>query len=347
MIGRHVIGSLLARGAKVRVLVRPSSRALNLRGLAVERLMGDLADPKAVAGLLSGSDLLFHCAAPYPRSHFGKKRQVESAAAGLASLFRIARSFVPGQLLRSRPEAPLHPPLREVLGLAGLKRIVFVSSSTTIGRARVEPGAQPRPARESDRHDRIEGSSPYFAMKEAMEAVATREAAGGLPVVIGNPTLCVDAHDATPTTGKLLLTVGRRGLPFYFNGVANVVPTRDVGEALVNAAALGQTGQRYILGGENMTVRRFLEMSAEAAGVPAPKIPLPLVLAEGIAFLTELANLALRRPWPLLPVSGVQMLRYSQPFDCTLAREELRMPATPIKRAVEDAYTWFRENGYL
>ena len=211
-----------------------------------------------------------------------------------------------------------------------------------------QPARAPRVlADESDRYDLIQGSSPYFAMKREMEAEATRAAVEGLPIVIGNPGLCVDAWDATPTTGQLLVAIARGRMPFYLPGVMNVVATRDVGEALVNATALGRTGQRYILGTTNLEARDFLALIAREAGVPPPRIPIPLPLAAGAAWLSEVANLLARRPWPALPMSSVQMMRYSQPFDTTLARTELRMPQTPIETAVHDAMRWLHENGYF
>jgi nucleoside-diphosphate-sugar epimerase len=395
MIGCHVVRALLRRGARVRVLARPSSSSRTLQGLAVERVPGDLEDLDSVRAALAGCDVLFHCAAPYPRSHFDRERQVERARGSMTGLLATARDFVPRELresvpghlaaraveraegaanvIRLQPErapeltravpdpvlleaalagrlnASLHAPLAETMQLAGLKRFIYTSSLTTIGRPagrdRTEPW--PRLADERDRYDLVRASSPYFAMKAEMEAEATRAAVEGMPVVIGNPSLCVDAFDPTPTTGKLLVAIARRQMPVYLPGVMNVVATRDVGEGLVNAAVLGRTGQRYILGGENTTAREFLELVAQIAGAPAPRIPVPIPLAEAMAYASELAARVLHRGWAALPVSSVQMMKYSQAFDCSLAHAELQMPRTPIAIAVADALRWLKENGYL
>lgn len=401
MIGRHTVDALLGRGVRVRALVRPGSRSRNLRGLPVETIEGDIQAPGRLEAALAGCDLLFHCAAPYPRSHFHRAAQVEAAARMMRQILSTARNCVPRELLtlpssrlaqraieqaegaaavlRHQPEreaelrgqlrepgwieparagrlpASLHPPLADCAALPGLKRIIYVSSLTTIGRPRgaevtlaggvVRPAA--RMANESDRYDLIPASSPYFAMKQEMEAEAVRAAVEGLPIVIANPSLCVDAWDAAPTTGQLLIAVARRRMPFYLPGVLNVVPTRDVGEALVNAAALGRTGQRYILGSVNLPASDFLSAIAREAGVPPPRVALPIPLAEGAAWLSEVVNLAARRPWPALPMSSIQMIRYSQPFDTSLARDELRMPQTPLATAIADALCWLRENGYF
>jgi dihydroflavonol-4-reductase len=395
MIGCHAVRALLRRGARVRVLARQSSTIRTLDGLVVERVPGDIADLGSVRAALSGCDLLFHCAAPYPRSHFHREQQVERARQSMAGLLAVARDFVPRELLdptpghlavraveraegaanaiRLQPEraeelaravpdpilleaalagrlnASLHAPLAETMHLSGLKRFIYTSSLTTIGRPAGRDRGEPWPrlADERDRYDLTRASSPYFAMKAEMEAEATRAAVEGMPMLIGNPSLCVDAYDPTPTTGKLLVAVAQRRMPVYLPGVMNVVATRDVGEALVNAAVLGRTGQRYILGGDNTTAREFLGLVAQIAGVPPPRVPVPIPLAEAMAYASEVTSLLLRRGWAALPVSGVQMMKHSQAFDCSLAHSELQMPRTPIATAVADALGWLRENGYL
>jgi dihydroflavonol-4-reductase len=251
--------------------------------------------------------------------------------------------------LAGRLNASLHAPLATTMHLPGLQRIVYTSSVTTIGRpaGRDRSDPWPRLADERDRYDLVQASSPYFAMKAEMEAEATRAAVEGMPIVIGNPTLCVDAYDPTPTTGKLLIAVARKQMGIYLQGVMNVVATRDVGEGLANAAILGRTGQRYILGGENTTAREFIGLIARLAGVPPPRVPVPIPLAEAIAYASEAANRLRRGGWATLPVSGVQMMKHGQAVDSSLAHSELQMPRTPIATAVADALRWLKENGYL
>ena len=395
MIGCHTVRALLRRGARVRVLARPSSTTRTLEGLVVERVTGDVEDLGSVRAALAGCDFVFHCAAPYPRSHFHREQQVERARLSMAGLLAVARDFVPRELLDPTPghlavraveqaegaatairlqpgraedlaravrnpllleaalagrlNASLHAPVAETMHLPGIKRFIYTSSLTTIGRpaGRDPSESWPRLADERDRYDLVHASSPYFAMKAEMEAEATRAAVEWMPVLIGNPSLCVDAYDPTPTTGKLLVAVAQHRMPVYLPGVMNVVATRDVGEGLVNAAVLGRTGQRYILGGDNTTAREFLGLVARIAGVPPPRVPVPIPLAEAIAYATEVASLLLRRGWAALPVSGVQMMKHSQAFDCSLAHSELQMPRTPMATAVADALRWLKENGYL
>ncbi len=345
MIGFHTVRALQRRGVDVRVLVRPGSRSRNIPHLTAEMLEGDLRDPESIRRALEGCDLLFHCAAPYPRTHFHRARQAERARSGLAGVLSIARSFMDKDMVDeaaiSGPRA--WPSLRDLAGRNGLKRIVYVSSLTTVG----PPGSGQDLATEEDRHPSPPASSPYFHMKEAMEDEALQACRAGLPVVVGNPSLCIDTNDAAPTTGQLLIAAARRGVPLYFPGDANVVATRDVGEALAAAADLGRIGERYILGGENMSIREFLTRVSKACGTAPPRLVFPLPLAETIAWCSEALNLLARRPWPMIPLSTVQMMRHSHPMDNGKARRELGMPATPVDEAIRDALQWLRENGHI
>ncbi len=345
MIGFHTVLALQRRGADVRVLVRPESTSRNIPHLNAELVEGDLRDPESIRRALEGCDLLFHCAAPYPRTHFHRAGQVEQARSGMAGVLSVARSFMEDDLVDqaaiSGPRA--WPSLRDLAGRKGLKRIVYVSSLTTIG----PPGSPGGLSTEEDRHQTPPGSSPYFHMKEAMEDEALQACRAGLPVVIGNPSLCIDTHDAAPTTGQLLISAARRGVPLYFPGETNVVATRDVGEALVAAADLGRIGERYILGGENMSIREFLTRVSKACGTAPPRLVFPLPLAGTLAWCSEALNLLARRPWPMIPLSTVQMMRHSHPMDSSKARRELGMPATPVDGAIRDALMWLRENGYV
>jgi dihydroflavonol-4-reductase len=316
MIGAHALRAALRRGIAVRALVRPASDRRLLRDLAVECVEGDLGDPASLARALVGCDLVLHAAAPYPKRHFGKARLLAGARRGMENLLGAA-------------------------GRSGaLRRLVFVSSSTTIG---VPP--EPRPARESDTR-RVRDSAPYFALKFMLEDLAVEAAAGGLPLVVVNPTFCVDEFDDHRTTAQLMVPLARRQLPAFLAGTLNAVATRDVGEGMLLAAERGRPGERYILGGENLSSREFLERCARAAGVPAPKRALPLALAEPISFATEIVAWITRTP-PLFPMTGIRMIRHGQAFDPTRARAELGFAPTPLDEAIARAYAWYRARGWV
>jgi dihydroflavonol-4-reductase len=167
-----------------------------------------------------------------------------------------------------------------------------------------------------------------------------------LPVVIVNPTFCVDELDARRSTAQLMLPLAKRQIPASLPGRLNAVATRDVGRGIVLAAQRGRIGQRYILGGENMTSRAFLERCARAAGVPAPRAEMPLGLAEAISLVTEILAWTTRTR-PLFPLTGIRMAKHGQAYDISLARAELGYEPSPIEAAIERAYAWYRAQGWL
>jgi nucleoside-diphosphate-sugar epimerase len=395
LIGSHVVRSLLARGAFVRVLSRRPEATPALSGLDVEIVGGSLDAPESLRAAIEGVDLLFHAAAPYPTRHFGMDGMIRRSEMDMEALLAICREVTPPELLAFRPRhadqvaieqaemaahvsriqpersgeirasvrdpsllpmaergmlnASLHPSLDACRSVPGLKRIVYTSSVTTIGKPRgSEPGLDARrPARESDRYDLAPDPSPYFALKRILEAAVARAANEGLPAVIANPTLVIDGGDAHMTTGRLVVPILRRRMPFFVPGRVNVIPGRDVGEGLVLAALRGRTAQRYILGNEEMSLRNFMSMIAEEAGVPRPWIPVPYAVAEPLSLTTELVAKLTHATWAAMPTHGLRMLRFTRRVDATLAVRELGLVLTPVRDAVRRAVAWFRAQGMV
>ncbi len=324
MIGAHAVRACLFANVPVRALVRPGSDTRNLASVDVEIRSGDLRDRDSLVSALDGCDLLIHAAAPYPRRHFGKRALLAGARAGLENLL-------------------------QAVAARGVQRMVYVSSATTIGLpegpdGRPAPGS--RAARESDTRFPVRDTAPYFALKTMMEEIVLAATDRGLPVVVVNPTFCVDELDARRTTAQLMLPLAKRQIPAYLPGQVNAVPTRDVGAGIVLAAQRGRVGQRYILGGENMSSRAFLERCARAVGVPTPRRAMPLALAEAISMLTELiaAGTGTR---PLFPMTGIRMAKHGQAYDIGLARRELDYEPSSVDAAIERAYAWYRAQGWL
>ncbi len=325
MIGAHAVRACLKRDIPVRALIRPTSEAGNLEGLDVERVPGDLADQASLRSALEDCDLFIHAAAPYPTHHFGKVRLIAQATHGLRNLLEVAR------------EAP------------GLRRLVYVSSVTTIGIPAGEdgrPAPHTRPARESDVQFPVDDDAPYFGVKVAMERQALDAAQAGVPVVVVNPTFCVDALDARRTTAQLMIPLARRQVPAYIPGYLNAVATQDVGTGILLAALRGRVGQRYILGGENMRSQEFLARCAREVGVSAPRLAMPIALAEVVSFFTEcVAHVTGTRP--LFPMTGIRMMKHSQVYDIGKARGELGYEPTSVDAAIRRAYEWYRAKGML
>ncbi len=326
MIGTHALLACLRRGMGVRVLLRPSSNTINLDSIdaRIERAVGDLLDAGSLEAALDGCDLLIHAAAPYPKRLFGRKRLLEEARRGMENLLEACR--------RRQPKA-----------------IVYVSSSTTIGIPEGpdgKPAPHSRPAKESDTKHRVRSISPYFELKFVLEDMALEAARAGMPIVVVNPTFCIDEYDSHGTTAQLLVPLARGMIPAYLPGVLNAVATRDVGEGIALAAERGRSGERYLLGGENTSVRNLLERCASVAGVRPPRLRAPLALAEAFALVSEVVA-ALTRTRPLFPMAGVAMSKHSQAFDTSKARKELGLLPTGLDDAIARAYRWYGRIGLL
>jgi dihydroflavonol-4-reductase len=164
-------------------------------------------------------------------------------------------------------------------------------------------------------------------------------------VVIVNPTAVFGPWDVKPTTGEILVNVAKGRLPVWLDLEVNVVDARDVGQGQVLAAEHGQTGQRYILGGENLTLREAVTIAAQEAGVNPPRWRASLGLIGTIVKVGEaLGHLPLVRP---LPLEHFKTMREWRALDTDKARQELGFEPRPFLDTVRDTLAWFREYGYL
>jgi dihydroflavonol-4-reductase len=318
-IGANVVRRLLARGEDVRALVRPGSRLSNLEGLPVELAVGDLADAEAVRRAVKGCDRVYHLAADY----------------------RLwARD--PVALRRSNVAGTVH--VMEACLSEGVERVVHTSTVGTIGLS-----ALPRPCDETTPLAPGQLTSHYKRSKlEAERAVLGLVAARGLPAVVVNPSAPIGPWDVKPTpTGQILVDFARGTLPAYLDTGLNVIHVRDAAEGHLLAADRGRVGERYILGGRNMTLAEILSALAELTGRPAPrvKLPYPLAWLAG-AVSTKASDWITHRP-PAVALDAVRMARRRMFFDSSKAIRELGLPQTPVGEAFEDALRWFADREYI
>jgi dihydroflavonol-4-reductase len=317
-IGGQIARALLAEGHAVRAARRPASRTIALDGLAVEYASVDLDEAGSLEKAAAGCEILFHAAAPYPVRPDREREQLDRAKASTSAVIRAARA-------------------------AGARRIVYVSSYTTIG-----PGPDPsRPADESRAYRESPGDPLYFRMKALMEERFLESGEGRVPAVVVNPTMCVGPGDVKPTMGRLLLLYARARMPFAVPGGFDVVDVRSAARAAVRAAFDGRPGERYILPGAWTGLPEFARLVARSANVRAAYLPLPFGIARELARIRETAE----RLTPQGPsgayVQALEMPRRSFPVDGSKARRELGLEPTDIGKAVSDALAWFRERGYL
>ena len=234
-------------------------------------------------------------------------------------------------------------PVFEAATRAGVERVVYTSSLTTIGRPRYPD----RIADERDHYVLGSTGAPYLEAKAAMELEAYRFVAQGLPIVIVCPTACFGPGDVKPTSGVALLAVAHGQVPAYVTGEINVVDVRDVAASQVAAAERGRPGERYILGGANVAIKALLDEAAAAAGVAPPRVGLPRGL------VTALGG-ALAKPASLLPfpaakylATGVEQIALAQPLSSAKAERDLGHTHRPLRATLDESIAWFREHGYL
>ena len=317
-LGSAVVRALIERGARVRALVRGSSRRGNLDGLDCEVVVGDLIDRGSLKTALKDVRYLFHVAADY----------------------RLwARD--PSEIIRSNVEGTLN--LKREAMAAGVERIVYTSSVAALRVA----GAT-APVDETAALTPEEAIGAYKRSKtmaeRAVEDMILRE---GLPAIIVSPTTPIGPRDIRPTpTGRILLDAARGRIPAFVDTGLNFVHVDDVAAGHLLAFEKGSIGERYILGGENLTLQQLLATIAELAGRKAPKIKLPRAPLMPLAFAAErVAHLTGKEP--LLTLDGLRMSRYHMFFTSAKAERDLGYRSRPYREGVVDALAWFRTAGYL
>jgi dihydroflavonol-4-reductase len=316
-VGSHVVRALLAKDRPVRCLVRTESRRDNLEGLPVEIVVGDLTDPASLARALSGVETLYHVAADYRLWARDPRELYRANAGGTESILAAAAA-------------------------AGVAKVVYTSSVAALGlNDDGSPGDETTPVA----RDRIIGH--YKKSKYDAERVAQAWAARGLPVVIVNPSTPIGECDIKPTpTGQMIVDFLNRKVPAYVDTGLNLVDVQDVAAGHLAAAEKGRSGERYILGNRNMTLKEILDVLARLAGLPAPKVRLPHWIPLSVAAVTTgVARVTGRAP--RISLESVRMSTHRMFFDAGKAVRELGLPQTPVEEPLARAVAWFREKGYV
>lgn len=312
-VGAAVLRRVLAEGMKVRALVRPSSQLANLEGLPIEVVHGDLQDPASLRNAVKGCGSLFHVAADY-------------------RLWALD----PGQIYRSNVDGTVN--LLRAAGDAGVERIVYTSSVAVL-----KPYTDGTPADETTPTTLADmigdyKRSKFLAEQEVMKLV--RES--GLPVVIVNPSTPVGPRDIKPTpTGRTIRDAALGKMPAYVDTGLNIVHVDDVGEGHWLAFEMGEIGERYILGGEDMSLREILAYIAHLTGRSPPKVRLPHAVVLPIAYLSEFWARITRGSEPRATVAGVLMAKKKMFFSSEKAKRLLGYKPRPAQDALCDAVNYF------
>ncbi len=310
-LGSHVARQLVARREDVRVMLRPSSTNRAIADLSLEYVTGDLRDPAAVARATQGAKRVFHVAADYRLWAKRKQDIYDSNVGGTKNLLDAA--------------------IR-----AGVEQFIYTSTVATI--------AVDRPQHPNEFTDtRLEEMVGHYKRSKWMaEQEALKAAKAGLSVIVVMPTTPVGPWDWKPTpTGKIILDFLNGKMPGYVETGLNFVGVEECAAGHLLAAEKGRVGERYLLGGENLTLKQLLDTLSRITGLSAPKLKIPHGLALGVAYANTLFSRLIGR------VEGVKIARHMMFVDCSRAQRELGFKAGPVAGALERAVRWYEANGYI
>ena len=314
-IGANLTRLLLSEGHQVRALVRPHSNLDNLAGLDVEQVTGQLTDAH-LSQHLQGCQVMFHVAAHYSLWRTDRDQLYQSNVVGTRNVLQAARQ-------------------------AGVERTVYTSSVAAIG---VQSGETADETYQSPVEKLIGDykKSKYWAEQEAHQAVKR-----GQDIVIVNPSTPIGPWDIKPTpTGDMVLRFLRRQMPFYLNTGLNLIHVQDVARGHLLALEKGKTGERYILGNQNMTLKQILDILAELTSLSAPRGEIPAWIPLTTAWMDEMVLAALGKT-PSVPLAGVQMAKQMMFYNPAKAVRELGLPQTSVRLALQEAVGWFTRHNYV
>ena len=315
-VGSHVAQLAVDQGASILCLARPASNLFHLPREATV-VHGDLREPEGFASALRGCDALIHIAADYRLWVPDPAEMYKANVAGTRELLRLARE-------------------------AGVPRVVYTSSVATMGfKTDGTVVDESTPVGEADMIGHYKRSK-WLAEQEAIAA-----ARAGQQVVILNPTTPIGAWDRKPTpTGRIVVDFLNGNFPAYVETGLNLVDVREIARAHLVAVERGMPGERYILGGENLTLKQILDRMAVITGLPSPKLKVPHAVAMAFAFFDEMITGKLRGKEPRATVEAVRMGKKMMFASSAKAERELGFVVKPVEVAMRSALQWFVENGY-
>jgi dihydroflavonol-4-reductase len=316
-VGSHVARVLAQQGAELRLLVRTNSKKENIEDLDAELITGDLREPKSLDKAIAGCEAVFHVAADYRLWVRDPDEMYRANIEGTRAILHAARKN-------------------------NVRRVVYTSSVATMGFT-----SNGQPADENSPVSLANMIGPYKRSKFMAEQVAFEAAGSGQDIVIVNPTTPVGERDIKPTpTGRIVIDFLKRKFPAYVDTGLNLVDVKQCALGHIAALEQGRSGERYILGGENLTLKEILDKLAAITGLPSPKVKVPYVLALATGVVDEIFTGRIRGREPRATVDAVRMGRKKMFASSAKAERELGWKLVPIQDALRRAVEWFRANGY-
>src|SRR5881296_4216231 len=315
-LGSHVARQLVARGDEVRVLLRASSTNRAIADLSLEYVTGDLRDPASLGRAMKGVKRVFHVAADY-RLWVRRSREIyDSNVGGTKNLLDAAKR-------------------------AGVEQLIYTSTVATIA---VDRPQLPNEFTDAKLEEMV---GHYKRSKWMAEREALMAAKSGLPVIVAMPTTPVGPWDWKPTpTGKIILDFLNGKMPGYVETGLNFVGVEECAAGHLLLAEKGKVGERYLLGGENLTLKAMLDMLAKITGLRAPMLKIPHGLALSVAYANTVFSRLLGRE-PGIPVEGVKIAQHMMFVNVKRAQNELGFKPGSVTAALERAVRWYADNGYV
>jgi len=317
-VGSHVAQLLAAQGADLRLLVRASSNTGNLSDLKGERIIGDLRDFDSLKKAVQGCEFVFHVAADYRLWVRDPEQMYRSNVEGTRAIIRAAHE-------------------------CGVRRLIYTSSVATMGftkTGRIADETSPVSVRDMVGH--------YKRSKFMAEQIALEAGQKGANVVVVNPTTPVGERDIKPTpTGRIIVDFLKRKFPAYVDTGLNLVDVSEVARGHVLAMEKAVPGQRYILGGADLTLKQILDKLSALTNLPAPTMRVPHALALGFAAFDQFFTGTILRKEPRATIDAVRMGRKKMFASSAKAEKALGYRVLPVEDALRRAINWFNTHGYV
>lgn len=316
-IGSHVVRKLVQRGEKVRVLLRKTSKTINIEGLDVERVYGDVMEKDSIKTALEGCDTIYHTAGfvSFRKSDYKKLEDIN--VKGTINTLSAALE-------------------------AGVKKAVYTSSVAAVG-----PDPDRGIANEQTEFTLEDEGIQYLNTKYHAEKEALKICEKGLPLVIVNPSVVIGPGDIYLSSTGFILWFCKKKFPGYMEGTMNLVDVEDVADGHLLAAEKGRIGERYILGNRNVTLKELFQLLENVTGIRGPTFKIPYFIAYTSGFVVE-RILGLSFPnFSSMDIDSVKLSKYVWYCDSSKAIKELGYSQSPIEETIRKTVLWFRENGYL
>lgn len=316
-LGAHVARVLAEQGADLRLLVRSTSDLRNIEGLKADRVTGDLRSAPSIEKAIAGCDTVFHVAADYRLWVRDPEQMYRSNVEGTRALLEAARKN-------------------------SVRRVVYTSSVATMGFT-----SNGTVADEDSPVSLADMIGHYKRSKFMAEQIALEAGRSGQDVVVVNPSTPVGEMDIKPTpSGRIIVDFLKRKFPAYVDTGLNLVDATECARGHIAALEKGRSGLRYVLGGENLTLKQILDKLAAITGLPSPRVKVPYVMALATGVVDEIVTGRIRGREPRATIDAVRMGRKKMFVSSGKAERELGWRIVPVDAALQRAVAWFKANGY-